>query len=187
MKFAPLVVSALLLISPSIAFSQTTSDETRVIEAALDRSFNHSFPYVKKWVVSQLTEPLPLGDAPSPNIERARTDYTARNTESLSLTSLQLPKKATTADISLFTQSEGFNWAAFEERFGAETWTARVSRPGFADASNAVVRIDVWAREKRVPPATTVVFLTKQDNGGWHATGGMLPAVKNSDPAKALN
>jgi hypothetical protein len=185
MKFTPLVFSAVLFISPSIAFSQTASDEIHVIEAALDLGFDHTLPYVGKWVISQQTEPLLLGDAPNPNIELARMDYAARNAESLSLTSLQLPKKATIADISSFTKSDGFDWSAFEESFGADTWTARVSRPGFADASNAVVRIDVWTRQKRVPPATTVVFLTKQDNGGWLATGGLMPAVKKVDPASA--
>ena len=185
MKLTPLVFSALLFICPSIAFSQTASDEIRVIEAALDLGFDHTLPYVTKWVISQQTEPLLLGDAPSSNIEGARADYAARNTESLSLTSLHIPKKATVADISPFTQPQGFDWAGFEGRFGADTWTARVSRPGFADASNAVVRIDVWARHKRVPPATTVVFVTKQENGGWLATGGLMPAVKKVDTAEA--
>jgi hypothetical protein len=183
MKRFSLAFTALLIISSSAAFAQTNSDETRVIEAALNVSFNRSFPYVKDWVVSQQTEPLTLGNAPSPYIEQAGSDYTARNTDSLSLQSLQLPVKATIADISQFTQSDGFDWAGFEERFGADTWTARVSRPGFADASTAVVRIDVWTRAKTVPPITTVMFVTKQADGGWLVTGGILPAVKKLKPA----
>src|SRR4051812_30713074 len=98
MKIAHATLSALLLIVPSVAFSQTNSDETRVIEAALDQTANHSFPYVRSWVVSEQTEPLPLGNAPSMNVERARADYDARNHAALSLASLQLPRKAVTSD-----------------------------------------------------------------------------------------
>ena len=182
MRLAPFVASTLLLVSPSVAFSQTPSDEGHVVEAALDMTFNRSFPYVRNWVVSEQTEPLPLGNAPSPDIARARSDYEVRNAASSSLRSVQLPAKATAADLSPFARALGFDWPAFEERFGAGTWTARVSRPGFIDASHAAVRIDVWAREKTVPPATVVVFLTKQDDGSWHAVSGMLPAVSANLP-----
>src|SRR5215210_7684600 len=107
MKLSRLVFSALFLVSPSIALSQTTPREIPVIAAALDVSFNHMLPYVRHWVVSQQTEPLPLGHAHDPNIERARADYAARNAESLNLASLRFPK-VTTADIAAFTQSGQF-------------------------------------------------------------------------------
>ena len=186
MKLGRVTLSALLLLFPAIGFSQSKSDESRILEAALEQTFIHSFPYVQKWVVSQQSDPLPLGNAPDANVERARTDYIARNAESMNLSGLRLPERAATADISVFTQPNGFTWSAFEERFGADTWTARASRPGFADPSNAVVRIDVWARAKEMT-ATTVVFVSKQRDGAWRSTGGIVPAVNKSYPATATN
>jgi len=169
------IALALALVVPTVVFAQTPADERAAVDAALGQTFHGTFPYVPSWVVSDRTDPLPFSDSARPDVQSASSDYAIRNAELLDLSALTLPPKVTSADLTTFDEPGGFDWEGFENAFGAGTWTVRVARPGFADPSSAVVRIDVWSRNKQ-QPLTTVVFVTKQSDGSWRATGGFAPA-----------
>lgn len=172
-----ILFATILLISTSIGFAQTAVDEQKVIEAALKTHLSETLPYVEHWVVSEVTEPLDLGSLPDTAIYGARPDYLARNKEPLNMRSFTVPANAVVSDVSRFTSGRVFNWEAFENDHVPGAWTARVSRPGFADASTAAVRIDAWARHK-LGPLTTVAIVKKLENGAWTYSNSFSPAVK---------
>lgn len=174
------IALVLVLVVPTLSFAQSPADELAAVDAALGQTLRGTFPYVQSWVVSDRTDSLAFSDSPRPNVVSARPDYEVRNAESLDLSALTVPAKVRSADLTPFDKPAGFDWDGFEQSFGAGTWTVRVARPGFGDPSTAVVRVDVWSRMKQ-QRLTTVVFITKQSDGSWRATGGFAPAHHNAN------
>jgi hypothetical protein len=154
----------IVLCAAPIALAQSMVDERRITETALD----HFLPLCVgdwKFVVSNQTEPLILRSLRDPSIDGARADYTTRNRQPVDLI-IDLPANGSVADISSFS-GKPFDWPSFEAQYGMGTWVVRVSRPGFIDASNAIVRIDLSLATHHDVSSNTVAVLSRSNDGQW--------------------
>jgi hypothetical protein len=174
-----LMAAVLLLVSSSAVFAQSRKDEAAIIQAALVYSTDTMYPYVTQWVVSSTTEALEPGWRQFWS-DAARADYVSRNASAIELAGITLPREAIIASLSEFGEGPRFNWEAFGKQYPADTYTMRVSRPGFSDESHAVIRIDVWCRaHMEHPPGITVVLDLQRTDGRWRCVKAQLPAVES--------
>jgi|GEM_PF-6699625 len=176
MRRTKLLVTTLLLLVPTLAFAQSTKDEIEVIETALQYQSHGPLPYVRYWVVAARTEPLKLADAPPSAVSE---DYIRRNAHSISTEGITLPERFVVADLSGFSRPGSFDWAAFDQKYTAdETWTARVARPGFSDASHALVRVD-GGNGRRLGVSVATLLLSKR-SGVWQVVRCVYVSAKYS-------